>query len=234
MNSDRAEGNRFVAAWPDAVFRRLAPQLKPITLRHGMVLANGGPTVEHIYFPDRGMISLVKTMRDGRTAEVGIVGTEGMAGVGAVLGMRRATFEAVVQVDGYGQRLETPVLQAEVDRSHALKALTMRYLAYRVTQLAQTAACNRLHTLRQRCCRWLLTADDSVQATTFTLTHEFLALMMGVNRPSVSLVAAGLQRRGMIRYQRAAITIVDRPALERAACECYVSLKLEADRVYQP
>ncbi|MDE2165564.1 MAG: Crp/Fnr family transcriptional regulator [Alphaproteobacteria bacterium] len=234
MRPDRAEGNRFIAAWPDVVFRRLAPRLKPVMLRHGMVLANGGPAVEHVYFPDRGMISLVKTMHDGRTVEVGIVGAEGMAGIGAVLGMRVSSLEAMVQVDGYGQRLETAALQAEIDKSHALKALTMRYLAYRVTQLAQTAACNRLHTLRQRCCRWLLTADDNVQATTFTLTHEFLALMMGVNRPSVSLVAAGLQRRGMIRYRRAAITIIDRPALERAACECYVSLKQEADRVYQP
>jgi CRP-like cAMP-binding protein len=234
VRPDRAESNHFVAALPDAVFRRLAPRLKPVTLRHGMVLANGGPTTEHVYFPDSGLISLVKTMRDGRTAEVGIIGTEGMAGVGAVLGMRRAAFEAVVQVDGYGQRLETGALQAEIDRSHALKALTMRYLAYRVAQLAQTAACNRLHTLRQRCCRWLLTADDNVQATSFTLTHEFLALMMGVNRPSVSVVAAGLQRKGTIRYRRATITIIDRAALERASCECYASLKQEAGRIYRP
>jgi len=234
VKRDRAEGNRFLSALPEAAFRRIAPRLKPVTLRRGMTLADSGTVAQHIYFPDRGMISLVKTMHDGRTAEVGVVGMEGMAGVGTVLGMARSAFEAVVQVDGYGQRLDVSALQAEIDRSHALKALTLRYMAYRVAQLAQTAACNRLHTLRQRCCRWLLIADDNVQATTFTLTHEFLALMMGVNRPSVSLVAAGLQRKGLVQYRRAAITIIDRPALEEIACECYATLRQEADKVYNP
>lgn len=232
MKLDRAESNSFIASWPEAIFRRLAPRLQPLVLKRGTELAGAGALLDHVYFPDRGLVSLVKTMHDGRTAEVGAVGVEGMIGIVTALGMEPAKYDAVVQVDGYGQRLEISALQREIDNNPALKALALRYIVYRIAQLAQTAACNRLHTLRQRCCRWLLTADDNVQATTFTLTHEFLALMMGAGRPSVSLTAAALQRKGLIRYRRATITIIDRPALEEMTCECYASLRQEAEKVY--
>jgi len=233
MKRDRVNGNRFVAALPEAVFGRLAPDLKPVTLKRGMPLAAPGDSGKYVYFPDSGIVSLIKTMRDGRTAEVGVVGREGMAGVGMVFGIPRTAFDAVVQVDGEGHRIDTAALRAEMDASPAVRGLALRYLSYRLAQLAQTAACNRLHTLRQRCCRWLLTAEDNVQAERFVLTHEFLALMMGVNRPGVSLTAAALRRKNIIRYRHATITIVDRPALEEFACECYTTMRDEAEKIYR-
>jgi CRP-like cAMP-binding protein len=228
---DRAARNRLLAAFPQVVSRKIAAHLESITLQRGMILHEPGAPVDQVYFPDCGLISLVKAMRDGRTVEVGVVGIDGMTGVTRLLGMEPSTFESVVQVEGYGRRVKISTLQAQLERSHDFKALMLRYMSYRVTQLAQTAACNRLHTLRQRCCRWLLTAQDSVQAPTFTLTHEFLALLMGVNRPSVSLGIGMLQRQGLIKYRRASVTVIKRQALEEEACECYETLKRDAERL---
>jgi CRP-like cAMP-binding protein len=225
-------GNRFLAALPPDVSKRIAPQLEPLPLQRGTVLAHTGALSGSLYFPDRGLVSLVKIMADGRTAEVGAIGCEGMVGVSALLGMEQAAFETIVQLDGAGRSIKTSALRAEMEQSPALKELVLRYMYYWVNQLAQTAACNRLHTLRQRCCRWLLTADDNAQGDTFTLTHEFLALMMGVNRPTLSLTVAALQRRGMIKYARASLTIRDRRGLEAGTCECYQALSQECDRVY--
>jgi CRP-like cAMP-binding protein len=225
-------GNRFLAALPRHVARRLAPHLQPVPLQRGEIIAHAGSVSDHLYFPERGFLSLVKTLGDGRTAEVGVVGTEGVSWIAALLGIEHSAFETVVQLDGSGQRLRTSLLRAEMDESPALKELTLRYMYYAINQLAQTAACNRLHTLRQRCCRWLLAAHDNARAESFTLTHEFLALMMGVNRPALTLTVGALQRSGAIRYQRASLTVLDRRLLEAETCECYDSLRQEIARVY--
>lgn len=229
----RAAANYLLTAFPRGVLRAITPQLEPITLRRGMTLHEPGAVTEYIYFPDRGLVSLVKAMRDGRTVEVGAVGIDGMTGIDRLLGLEPSTFETVVQIEGYGRRVKIDTLRAQLEKSHCLNALMLRYMSYRVTQLAQTAACNRLHTLRQRCCRWLLIAQDNVQAPTFALTHEFLALLMGVNRPAVSLALGSLQRRGLIRNRRAVITVVNRQNLEQESCECYESLKRDSERIRQ-
>jgi CRP-like cAMP-binding protein len=226
-------GNRFLRALPSHLFERLAEKFEAVPLEHGAVLTHAGALAHHHYFPDRGLISLVKIMEDGRMAEVGFVGIEGFVGASALLGLERASFETVVQLDGRGRRIKSAILRAEMDRSPVLKELLLRYLHYAINQLGQTAACNRLHSLRQRCCRWLLTANDNAGEPTFTLTHEFLALMMGVSRPSLSLTVAALQDRGIIRYQRASLTIRDRSALESGSCECYGALLNALERVFK-
>jgi CRP-like cAMP-binding protein len=228
-SEDRAANNRLLAVFPRAIANKIAVQLEPITLQRGMILHEPGAAVEYAYFPDCGLVSLVKAMRDGRTVEVGAVGIDGVTSIDSVLGMEPSTFETIVQVEGYGRRVNITTLRAQLKKSHELKALMLRYMSYRVNQLAQTAACNRLHTLRQRCCRWLLTAQDNVQAPTYALTHEFLALLMGVNRPAVSLTIRALQRRGLIHCRRASITVVKRQALEAESCECYESLKRDCE-----
>jgi CRP-like cAMP-binding protein len=228
---DRPASNRLLAALPRVVSRKIGAELEPITLQRGMILHHAGASVDQVYFPDCGLVSLVKTMRDGRSVEVGAVGIEGMTGVGTLLGLEPSAFESVVQVEGYGRRASTSTLRTVLEKSHDLKVLLLHHMSHCVNQLAQTAACNRLHTLRQRCCRWLLTAQDNAQAQTFTITHEFLALLMGVNRPSVSLTMAALQRRSTIKHWRASITILKRQALEDEACECYDVLKRDAERM---
>ena len=218
---DRAARNCLLAAFPRAVLNKIGPQLEPITLQRGMILHEPRAAVQYVCFPDCGLVSLVKGMRDGRTVEVGAIGIDGMTSIHRLLGMEPSTFETIVQVEGFGRRVKINTLRAQLEKSHDLKALMLRYMSHRVNQLAQTAACNRLHTLRQRCCRWLLIAQDNVQAETYTLTHEFLALLMGVTRPSVSLTLGALQRQGLINSRRASITVVKRQALEQESCECY-------------
>lgn len=230
-SEDRAAVNHLLAAFPGPILPRITPHLEPITLRRGMIVHEPRRATEYVYFPDRGLVSLVKAMRDGRTVEVGAIGIDGMTGIDSLLGLEPSTFETIVQIEGYGRRVKITTLRAQLEKSRDLSALMLRYMSYRVNQLAQTAACNRLHTLRQRCCRWLLVAADNVQAPTFALTHEFLALLMGVNRPAVSLAIGALQRRGLIRNRRAVITVVNRQSLEEESCECYESLKRDSERI---
>lgn len=212
---------------------RLVAQLESIALRSGVTLVEPGGTTDHVYFPEAGLVSLVVVMDDGRMVEVGVVGLEGMVGVSEVLGMFGSPFQAVVQVPGHGKRLSRPVLQRELEQVPVLKDLILRYMHHRVAQIAQTAACNRLHRVPQRCCRWLLTADDSVQTDSFALTHEFLALMMGVNRPTLSRALASLRREGLIDYRYGIMTIKDRRTLKARSCVCYETMRRDAELVYQ-
>jgi len=228
----RLSGNRFLNAMPADVAARLADRAESTPMTRGAVLSEAGASTSEIYFPDRGLISLVKAMSDGRSTQVGYAGIEGLTGVSSLLGVAHSAFEAIVQIEGHATRLKTADIRAEMRLSPHLTDLVSRYMYFKMNQLAQTAACNRLHTLRQHCCRWLLISHENAGADQFTLTHEFLALMMGVNRPSLSLAIASLQRAGLIRYRRASITIVDRDGLEDGACECYRTLRGELDQVY--
>jgi CRP-like cAMP-binding protein len=223
-----------LTSFPPETLSRLSTKFEPVKLNRKMVLVEPGVTISDVYFPDYGIVSLVKVMRDGRTAEVGAVGPEGMIGVPALLGISQPDYEGVVQLDGVAHRIDKVALKAEMIQSQELRELILRYMEYRVSQLAQTSACNRLHTLTQRCYRWLLTARDSAQSETFTLTHEFLALRMGVSRPRLSLALQVVQQKGLILYRYATVTIADRRALEEGACECYWTLRAEAELVYQP
>jgi len=230
VDQARAEfetSNILLRSMPQALFRRLRPHLEPVALERGALIYRADGPVEHLYFVDRGLVSLVMTMQDGRTVEIGVVGIEGVTGVGVLFGVDTAVLETVVQIPGAAYRIGRAVAREAIAGSEALRGLLQRYAHFVIGQLAQTAACNRLHSLEERCCRWLLIAHDSARSDDFLLTHEFLAMMLGAQRPGVSLAASILQRAGLIRYTRGHVTITDRPGLEAAACECYGAMRAQ-------
>ncbi len=181
--------------------------------------------MEFAYFPNRGLISLVVVMADGKTAEAGIVGNEGFTGTPAAVGLGRSTLRAVVQITGDGFRVKAAALQNALESAPHLQLLLSRYAVIRGMQVAQTAACNRLHDTEQRLARWLLMTQDRVDSGSLPITHDFLATMLGTDRPTVSLAAGVLQRKGIIEYTRGAVKIVNRGKLENSACECYAVIR---------
>src|SRR5580698_10382521 len=199
----------------------LRPHLEYISLPNHLVLHEAGGKVEFAYFPNRGLISLVVVMKDGRTVEAGIVGNEGFTGTLAAVGLRRSPLHAVVQISGDGFRVEVGALQSTLDSAPHLQLMLSRYAAIRGMQVAQTAACNRLHDIGQRLARWLLMTQDRVDSGSLPITHDFLATMLGTDRPSVSEAAGVLQKKKLIQYTRGAVKIVNRKKLEDFACECY-------------
>ena len=205
----------------DGDYSSLRPHLEYISLPNHLVLHEAGGKLEFAYFPNRGLISLVVVMKDGRTAEAGIVGNEGFTGTLAAVGLSRSTLHAVVQITGDGFRVEVGALQNTLQTAPHLQLMLSRYAAIRGMQVAQTAACNRLHDIGQRLARWLLMTQDRVDSGSLPITHDFLATMLGTDRPSVSLAAGVLQKKGLIEYTRGAVKIVNRKKLEDFACECY-------------
>ncbi|MGB8902749.1 MAG: Crp/Fnr family transcriptional regulator [Candidatus Sulfotelmatobacter sp.] len=186
-----------------------------------LVLHETGERLDFAYFPNRGLISLVVVMKDGKTAEAGVVGNEGFTGTPAAVGLNRGPLRAVVQVTGDGFRVKVGALQDTLESAPHLQMMLNRYAAIRGMQVAQTAACNRLHDIKRRLARWLLMTQDRVDSGTLPITHDFLATMLGTDRPSVSLAAGVLQKKGLIEYTRGAVKIVNRKKLEDFACECY-------------
>ena len=234
MNQTRDEPaieNRFLLALPESCLKRLTSQMEFVEVRPREVLIRAGSTIDNLYFFNRGFASLVKAMRDGRMVEIGAVGPSNAVGLLSLLGIERAAWESVVQGPGTAFRIARSALAAEMDRSHAFSDLVRKRAGLFLGELAQTAACNRLHSLEQRCCRWLLMAHDCASTETFPLTHEFLALMLGVQRSGLSIVAGSLQRGGLIRYTRGRVTIVDRSGLEKEACECYGTSRAQLDHL---
>ena len=187
--------------------------------------------IEHVYFPVQGVISLVKVMADGTSIETATVGKEGCVGLPLFLGTDRTPFKAFCQIPGAAFRLKADRFREEVGQGRALHDLLLRYTLAILTQIAQSAACNRLHSMKQRCARWLLLCHDRMRTDEFLLTHEFLSEMLGVRRASVTVAAGHLQEEGLIRYNRGRVTVVDRQGLETAACECYRIIQGEFDRL---
>jgi CRP-like cAMP-binding protein len=222
-------GNKLLAALPTDLQERLGPHLEPVELPVRHTVYSTGSTIEHIYFPYQGLASLVKIMEDGKAAEIGTIGTEGLVGLPAIFGNGQAPFEVLMQVPGAAHRINPAVLRHEMERSEVLRRVVFLYTDFFFDHLAQTAACNRLHSLEERCCRWLLTAHDNVHSDIVPLTHEFLALMLGVRRPGVSLAAGILQKAGLIRYRHGRVKIIDRERLEAYACECYAAIRSRYD-----
>lgn len=222
----------MLSAMPEAVLERIRPHLEPVVLEQGQILIHVGDRVETVHFVEQGLISLVRTLADGRAIEVGAVGFRGMTFPGALCGAERAVVDAIVQVPGNGFRISRDVLSREVTGDPAFGTLVGDYFNYVLSQIAQTAACNGLHSIEQRCCRWLLIAHDNAGADRFDLTQEALAIMLGVQRTGVSLAARHLKRAGLIDYARGHVTVLDRQALEHAACECYREMRSEIDAVY--
>lgn len=224
--------NRILLALPQATLERIRPALRPVNTTRSQVIARITEPIEHMYFVNRGLVSLIKTMRDGRTVEIGAVGIEGVTDPHALFGIEKAPFDSIIQIAGTALRIRRGSLQTEVAKDDTFHEIMQDYARFTFRQLAQTAACNRLHSLEERCCRWLLIAHDSTLSDTFPLTQEFLAMMLGVQRAGVSIAASLLKRAGLIDYVRGRVTVKNRAGLEEAACECYGAIQTELEDLF--
>ena len=223
--------NRLLAALPQAEAKRWIPLLEAVDLPLGHVLYESGKTLSHVYFPTTAIVSLLYVLENGSSAEIAVVGNEGMVGVSLFMGGGSTPSRAVVQSAGAGYRLNAQAIKTESDRSGPVLHLLLRYTQALLTQMAQTAVCNRHHTLDQQLCRWLLLSLDRLQGDELVMTQELIANMLGVRREGVTDGALKLQEAGLIRYTRGRISILDRPGLEARSCECYAVVKNEYDRL---
>jgi CRP-like cAMP-binding protein len=227
----RPHHNHLFLALPEDARERVFPFLELVHLPLGHVLYESGNTLQHVYFPTDAIISLLYVMEDGASAEIAIVGNEGMVGVALFMGGETTPNRAVVQSAGYAYRLKGQLLKQEFSRSGSLQHLLLRYTQALLTQMAQTAVCNRHHTVDQQLCRWLLMSLDRLASNRLTMTQELIANMLGVRREGVTQAAGKLQAKGLIDYHRGKIVVLDRPGLELASCECYAVVKREFDRL---
>jgi len=223
--------NRLLAALPDAEWARWLPQLEPVDMQLGKVLYESGSTLAHVYFPTTSIISLLYVMEDGASAEIAVVGHEGIVGISLFMGGESTPSRAVVQSAGQGFRLKANLMMQEFNRAGPVLHLLLRYTQALITQMTQTAVCNRHHSLDQQLCRWLLLSLDRLHSDEHVMTQELIANMLGVRREGVTEAAGHLQQAGLIRYQRGRITVLDRERLEQRTCECYAVVKKEYDRL---
>ena len=222
--------NHLLAALPDAEWERWLPQLEAVDLPLGQVVYESGGTLSHVYFPTTAIVSLLYVMENGASAEIAVVGNEGIVGISLFMGGESTPSRAVVQSAGRGYRMKAEVIKDEFKRTPVLHLL-LRYTQALITQMAQTAVCNRHHSLDQQLCRWLLLSLDRLQGGELVMTQELIANMLGVRREGVTEGALKLQDAGVIRYSRGRITVLNRPELERRTCECYAVVKKEYDRL---
>jgi CRP-like cAMP-binding protein len=223
--------NKILAALPDNEYARLLPHLELVSLPLGQILHKTEDHIKYVYFPNSGVVSFVAHMKEGASIEVGLAGCEGMVGIPILFGDDVSQNEAIVQIADGAMRMKASVLIEELERDGELEPLLMRYALALMKQIAQTAACNRNHHIGQRLARWLLTCHDRVKGDELKLTQEFIAEMLGTRRSGVSEAAVILQDRGLIRYSRGTINILDREGLEKFSCECYATVKLTSDRL---
>jgi CRP-like cAMP-binding protein len=230
--ADYAKTNWFLASLPPSDYAALAAHLRTIDLEQGAVLHEPGDPIEHVFFPQTGMISLVVTMMNGATVETTTIGRTGAIGVTVAFGGHRALGRALVQLPGIASRIPTSQFAAAAQKSRSIHDLAVRYNELLFELIQQSVACNALHRLRARLCRWLLQTDDNVDGNNLPLTQEFLAEMLGARRSTVTIEAAALQNAGLIRYRRGQIQIKDRAGLEKRACECYSTVRRRIDEVF--
>jgi CRP-like cAMP-binding protein len=223
--------NHLLAALPDAEWQRWLPQLEPVEMPLGQVLYESGSTLSYVYFPTTSIVSLLYLLENGASAEIAVVGNEGIVGVSLFMGGESTPSRAVVQSAGQGFRLRARSMIDEFNRAGPVLHLLLRYTQALITQMSQTAVCNRHHTLDQQLCRWLLLSLDRLQGNDLVMTQELIANMLGVRREGVTEAAGSLQAAGLIRYVRGHITVLDRPGLEKRTCECYAVVKKECDRL---
>ena len=224
-------GNRLLDRLPNDEYERLVPLLEHVTLAAQQHLYDVDAPIPHVYFPKTGMVSLVTLLKDGRQVESGTIGNEGLVGVSVLLGLDRSTHRVMCQVKSESLRLAVSPFMDVVKRSPQLYALLLRYVAVSLRCTAQIVACNALHPVPERLCRWLLMIHDRVSTDTFFITQEFLAEMLGVRRQTVTVIAGTLQTAGFISYRRGTMRIIKREALEEASCECYEITKSFYDRI---
>ena len=216
---------------PKAVYERLLPDLELVPLPLGAAVYESGKEQQYVYFPSASIVSLLYVMEDGSSAEIAVVGNEGVVGIALFMGGETTPSRAVVQSAGYAYRLKANLLKKEFERGGPLQYLLLRYTQALITQMAQTAVCNRHHSVEQQLCRWLLLSLDRLPSNELTMTQELIANMLGVRREGVTEAAGNLQAAGMIQYSRGKITVLDRPKLETRVCECYAVVKRETDRL---
>jgi CRP-like cAMP-binding protein len=225
-------GNRLLARLPPAEYQRLAPGLQAVSLPLKQVLYKVRSLIDYVYFPTSGMISAMTIMEDGSAIEVATIGDEGMSGLTAFIGSGTSPNDVMVQIAGDAIRMSAEALLEEATRDGPLRQLLILYNTAFATQVSYAVACNGLHKVEKRCCRWLLMTADRVGSDVLPLTHEFLAIMLGVRRSSITEVLHPLQERGLIRNSRGNIQIIDRPGLEATSCECYRAVKEEFARLF--
>ena len=223
--------NQLLGVLPQEDYQRLLPQLESFPLELGQTVYEAGTRIRHVFFPTDGIVSLLYVMRNGASAEIAIVGSEGVIGVALFMGGESTPSRAVVQSAGHAYRLRADVLREEFERGGKLQHLLLRYTQALITQMAQTAVCNRHHTIEQQLCRWLLLSLDRLPSDELQMTQELIANMLGVRREGVTAAAGNLQDDGLIKYRRGHIRVLDRPGLERRVCECYGVVKGESDRL---
>ena len=223
--------NHLLAALPDADWQRWSALLEPVELPLGHAIYESGTTLGHLYFPTTSIVSLLYVTGDGSSAEIAVVGHEGTVGISLFMGGESTTSRAVVQSAGHGVRIPAQMMKDEFSRSPAVMHLLLRYTQALITQMAQTAVCNRLHSIERQLCRWLLLSLDRLPGKEIVMTQELIANMLGVRREGVTESASKLERAGLITYRRGHITVLDRPGLEKRTCECYGVVKHEYDRL---
>jgi len=219
--TDRRVENKILLAIPDNEFRAIRPHLEAVELDSHQILHEAHEVLEYAYFPNDGLLSLVVVLAEEKTVEAGIVGKEGLVGIPALAGLSRSPLREVVQITGEGLRIPAASLRDSLATAPQLRYQMERFAVVLGLQVAQTAGCNRLHGVEQRLARWLLMAQDRVKTASLPITHDFLATMLGTDRPSVSLAAGVLQKAKVIEYSRGSVKILNRTELERIACECY-------------
>jgi CRP-like cAMP-binding protein len=229
-----AAQNLLLTALPKTIRDRWSPHLESVEMPLAQVLYESGATLSHVYFPTTAIISLLYVLENGSSAEIAIVGNEGIVGISLFMGGNSTPSRTVVQSAGRGLRLKAEILEDEFNQTGPVQHLLLRYTQALITQMAQTAVCNRHHSLDQQLCRWLLLSLDRLRGDELIMTQELIANMLGVRREGVTEAASKLQRAGLIRYARGRLTVVDRIGLEKRTCECYVVVKKEYDRLLPP
>jgi CRP-like cAMP-binding protein len=223
--------NHLLDALPIDDYERLAPHVELVPMKLGDVLYESGDQLRHVYFPTTSILSLLYVMEDGSSAEIAVVGNEGILGISLFMGGESTPSRAIVQSAGHAYRLKADLLKSEFGRFGPTMHLLLRYTQALITQMAQTAVCNRHHSVDQQLCRWLLLSLDRLTTDELSMTQELIANMLGVRREGVTEAAGKLQDAGLIRYRRGTITVLDRPGLEARSCECYQVVKTEFDRL---
>jgi CRP-like cAMP-binding protein len=223
--------NHLLAALPAEIFERISPNLELFPMPLGEVLYESGGQLQHVYFPTTSILSLHYVMENGATAEIAGVGNEGVLGISIFMGGNTTPSRAIVQTGGHGYRLKTRLMLEEFNRAGPMMHLMLRYTQALITQISQTAVCNRHHSVEQQLCRWLLLTLDRLPSNELTMTQELVASMLGVRREGITEIAGNLQRDGLISYRRGHITVIDRSGLEKYACECYNVVKQEFARL---